>query len=155
MRGLRPADLRLSRLPVLLRALLRPILVVLAGVAVGLALELAIQLFGAMVVPDAFEGFPAWYHVGKAVLFQLAQVVPPLFAGLLARDRAGLVGAATAVACALAADIAFHGAMPGAVSELISPLSLAAGAAILGAICGLAGAQLGLHWRARRTAAAP
>lgn len=155
MRSLRIADLRLSRLPVLARALLHPSLVVLAGVVVGLALELAIQLFGAMVVPDAFEGLPAWYHVGKAVLFQLAQVVPPLLAGMLARGRPGWVGAATAVVCALAADIAFHGAMPGAVSELISPLSLAAGAAILGAACGLAGAQLAHYWRTRRTAAAP
>lgn len=155
MRSLRLGDLRWSRLPVLLRALLHPSLVVLAGVVVGLALELAIQLFGAMVVPDAFEGLPAWYHVGKAVLFQLAQVVPPLCAGMFARGRPGLVGAATAVACALAADIAFHGAMPGAVSELISPLSLAAGAAILGAVCGLAGAQLAHYWRTRRAAAAP
>jgi hypothetical protein len=155
MRGLRPGDLRLSRLPVLLRALLHPLLVVLAGVVVGLALEVAIQLFGAMVVPDAFAGLPAWYHLGKAVLFELARVIPPLLAGMFARRRAGVIGATTAVICALAADVAFHGAMPGAVSELVSPLAPAAGAAILGAICGLGGAQLAQHWRTRRVAAAP
>jgi hypothetical protein len=146
---------RLSRLPVLLRALLHPALVVLAGTVLGLALELLIQIFGSVVVPDAFDGFPAWYQVGKAVLFQLAAVLPAMLTGAMAKRHAGRLGAITAIACALAVDIAFHGAMPGAVSELVSPLGLAAGAGILGAVCGWAGASLAQRWRARRAVPAP
>ena len=147
--------LRPSRWPVLLREATRGALVVLAGCIAGLALELLIQLFGAMVVPDAFEGFPVWYHLGKVVLFQLAQIVPALLAGGLARRYPAWLGAVTAMACALVVDLAFHGAMPGSVSQLVSPLSLALGAGMLGAVAGLAGANLAQRWRARRAAPSP
>ena len=144
---------RPSRLPVVLRSLLRPALVVLAGVVLGLALELTIQLFGAAVVPDAFEGFPAWYEVAKSALFQLAAVAPATLTGALAGRHAGRLGAVTAIACALAVDFAFHGASAATVAELVSPQGLVAGAGILGAVCGWAGAGLAQRWRARRAVA--
>ena len=142
---------RPARLAVLLRALWRPTLVVLAGVVLGLGLELAIQLFGTVAVPDPLSGLPAWYQVGKTVLFQLAAVLPAMLTGALAGRHAGRLGALTAIACALAVDLAFHGAMPGAVSERISPWSLATGAGILGAVGGWAGAALASAARRDRT----
>lgn len=134
-----------------LAALPRYVLAVMAGTGVGLALELLIQLYGAAVTPDALQGFPAWYPLGKAVLFEVARIAPAVCAGALAPRRAGAVGAITAVVEVLAVDLAFHGAMPGRVSELDSPLSLAASAVILGFVAGIAGAQLLQRWRARRT----